>query len=151
MRIIKFMVLIVVLGGNVAAQTFELPSCPAPGDDRFWFGGCCTTPNGTFSTPTLGEEDGIDMPAQWASITDCGVAVEEQLEINIKMKSTVPAPLPPNSNIGMIACDDVLFQISATNAGGTLAFTIGSTLTGPGRLNWLLGKYSRTWEASEWD
>ncbi len=151
MREFKFIVfLFVLLSAHVVAQ--QLPSCPPQGDDRYGVFPCSTapTPNPWFLTPTLGEQIGLTMDAQWASITNCGAATEVAggLSINITMTTVVPAPPMPRTT-GMTACDDVLFRISGQDAAGTFVFTIGSNLASWNRNDWILGKYIRTWIASD--
>ncbi len=121
--------------------------CPPFGDDFFGTNSCCMpAPSPAFQIPLLGP-NGIDIPAQWAHITNCGLANDTQVTINIQMTTTIPTV--PGVTFGLIACDDVLFRITGSNTSGTFGFTIGNNFTSPSRLDWLMGKYMRTWFATD--
>ncbi len=125
--------------------------CDDRGDDLFSSGPCCTPITLPFplgGVPML-PSGGINMQAQWASIANCGTVTEEPVTINVQM---APArPNVPGQIAGLSACDEFRFLVTGANAGGTFSFNIGDptrwTQTSSNRDEWILGKYTRTWEA----
>ncbi len=155
MREFKFIVLLfVLLSTHVVAQ--QLPSCPPQADDRYNVGPCTNlVPSPAFLTPTLGEQVGLTMAAQWAAISDCDTIdeVQEELVINITMNTVLPPVSTAMGVPGQLACDDVLFRITGQTSSGSFVFNIGTdvsaTMMNTNRSRWILGKYSRTWLAND--
>ncbi len=148
MKWITLCSLLVLLSPNWMVA--QVATCPPRGDDQYGVNACCTTPPmPAFQIPVIDPNTGLTQTAQWAYIADCGTVVEEEMTINIKM-ATNPTNFPGNL-FGMIVCDDVLFQITATSTdpGSALSFTIGNSLISQDRVDWLLGKYVRTWRAAD--
>ncbi len=127
----------------------QVGTCPQPGDDFFGAGPCCNavTQAPAFSLPVL-PAAGINMNAQWARISDCNTVTEEKVTINIQMRSTVPYFIGTVG--GEPACDEVSFLITGSNASGTFSFNIGNPTnwtTSSVRSDWIMGKYTRTWDS----
>ncbi len=144
MKTIGYWLLLLV---TMSMMTFgQGGTCPLPGDDIYGTGPCCTqvATLPTFNTVVL-PSAGVNMQGQWAMIDKCADVYEVNLDLTVKMMLN-PVTVP-FTNSGLIACDDVLFQVTGIDASGTFQMVIGTSLTSNYRTDWLLGKYIRTWTA----